>query len=90
MANIKSAIKRIEVNKTKKAENKSVKSRLSTYIKKFKASVESNDFNNAEKLLSEVFSYLDSAAKKNIIHKNAANSKKSQLSKLLHTAKTSK
>lgn len=87
MANIKSAIKRIDINKTKKIENQSIKSRLSTYIKKFKASIEANEFENAEKLLSEVFGYLDSAAKKNIIHKNAANSKKSTLSKLLNNAK---
>lgn len=87
MANIKSAIKRIETNKTKKLENQSIRSRLSTYVKKYKASIEANDLEGAEKLLSTVFGYLDSAAKKNIIHKNTANSKKSSLSKMLDTAK---
>ena len=90
MANIKSAIKRIDVNKKKNAENSSIKSRLSTYIKKFKASLESKDFTASEKLLNEVFTYLDSAAKDNIIHKNSANAKKASLSKLLDSAKKAK
>lgn len=87
MANIKSAIKRVDINKKKKTQNNPVKSRLSTYIKKFKASVALKDFDTAQKLLNEVFSFLDSAAKENIIHKNSANAKKASLSKLLDTAK---
>lgn len=90
MANIKSAIKRIDVNSKKKLENSSVKSRLSTYIKKFKAAIEANEIDTAQTLLNEVFSLLDSAAKENLIHKNSANSKKATFSKLLDSAKKTK
>jgi len=87
MANIKSAIKRIDVNKKKNAENSSVKSKILTYIKKFKASVAAKEFDNAQNLLNEVFGLIDSAAKDNIIHKNSANSKKASLAKFLSDAK---
>ena len=40
-------------------------------------------------LLSEVISYIDCAAKDNVIHKNCANRKKATLSKLLDDAKKS-
>lgn len=90
MANIKSAIKRIDVNKKKNQENNSTKSRLLTQTKKFKASIAAKDFDTAGKLLNEVFGYLDAAAKDNIIHKNSANSKKANLSKLLDLAKKEK
>lgn len=36
MPNIKSAIKRVNVNEKKRLENKVVKSKISTYTKKFK------------------------------------------------------
>ena len=87
MANIKSAIKRVKVNKKKNAENSPVKSKILTYVKKFKATVAAKDFDNAQKLLNEVFAILDSAAKDNIIHKNAANAKKAILAKFLDNAK---
>ena len=70
MPNIKSAIKRVEVNNKKNEENKSIKSRLSTYIKKFKAAVNAGELDNATALLNDVFAYLDNAAKDNVIHKN--------------------
>jgi len=87
--NIKSAIKRVEVNKKKNEENKSIKSRLSTYIKKFKAEVKAGELENATALLNDVFAYLDSAAKDNVIHKNCADRKKAALAKLLDDAKKS-
>lgn len=87
--NIKSAIKRVEVNKKKNEENKSIKSRLSTYIKKFKAEIKAGELENATALLNDVFAYLDSAAKDNVIHKNCADRKKAALAKLLDDAKKS-
>lgn len=90
MANIKSAIKRVDVNKKKNLENSSEKSRISTYVKKFKSAVTTKDFDVAQTLLNEVFALLDSAAKNNVVHKNAANSKKATLSKFLDSAKKAK
>ena len=87
MPNIKSAIKRVDVNKKKNSENKIIKSRISTYVKKFKAEVANGELENASKLLSEVFALLDIAAKDNVIHKNSADRKKATLAKVLDKAK---
>ena len=86
MPNIKSAIKRVGVNEKKNLENRMIKSKVSTYVKKYKMAVKDNNL-EAQKLLSEVFSLLDTAAKDNVIHKNCANSKKATLAKLLDNAK---
>lgn len=87
MPNIKSAIKRVSVNEKKNLENRMIKSKISTTVKKFKNETKNNNFEVAEKLLSEVFSLLDTAAKDNVIHKNNANSKKAALAKILDNAK---
>ena len=52
MANIKSAIKRIDVTKLETARNKSKKSAIKTFIKKFEAAVEKNDKEDATKLFN--------------------------------------
>ena len=87
MPNIKSAIKRVKVNQTKNQENKAIKSRIATYIKKFKVALANNELENADNLLREVVSYLDSAAASNVIHKNNASRKQAHLSKLLDDAR---
>lgn len=87
MPNIKSAIKRVTVNEKKNLENRMIKSKISTTVKKFKNEAKNNNLEVAEKLLSEVFSLLDTASKDNVIHKNNANSKKATLAKILDNAK---
>ena len=52
MANIKSAIKRIDVTKLETARNKSKKSAIKTFIKKFEAAIEKNDKEDATKLFN--------------------------------------
>ena len=79
MANIKSAKKRILVIDKKTAINKSRKSEIKTYIKKFETAVNSGDIEKAKVLLKEIESRLDRAASKNTIHKNAAARKVSRL-----------
>ena len=86
MPNIKSAIKRVKINEKKKTENRAIKSRIATEIKKFKTLL-STDVKLAEEQLDVAISCLDTAAKDNIIHKNCADRKKSHLSHLLHLAK---
>ena len=68
MPNIKSAKKRVKVTATKTLRNKMFKSQMKTTIKKFHSAVESGD----------------KAAKRNIIHKNAAAHKKSQFTVALN------
>ncbi len=79
MANIKSAKKRILVTDRQTLENKSYKSKVATYIKKYKSAVDNGD-KDAQKILSEVFSLIDSAVSKGIYQKATANRKKARVS----------
>ena len=76
MANIKSSKKRVKIARKKTAENKSQKSELSTFIKKYKAAP-------TAELLSKVTCLLDKAVSSNIIHINKASRTKAKLSKLV-------
>ena len=87
MANIKSAKKRIKVIQTKTLQNQMVKTQLRTLIKKFNAAVDSGDKTAATEAYKLVVKKVDQAAAKNLIHKNAAARKKSQLAKKLNAAK---
>ena len=79
MPNIKSAIKRVNVNAKKNAENKTVKSQINTVTRKFEDAVNKKDKELATKLYSEVVSTLDKAVSKNVIHKNTASRRASRL-----------
>lgn len=57
MANIKSAKKRILVNRTKAARNKSIRSAVKTSIRKVDAAVANNDKAAAEVALKEGYLY---------------------------------
>ncbi len=80
MANIKSAKKRILVNRTKAARNKSIKSATKTAIKKVYAAIEAKDKEAAKAALLSATSTIDKAATKGIYHKNNASRKVSRLS----------
>ncbi len=86
MANIKSAKKRVELEKERRVVNNSVKSEIKTYIRKFKEALSTN-VDEASKLYSVLVSKLDSAARENVIHKNSADRKKAHFAKLLDEAK---
>lgn len=79
MANIKSAIKRIDVTRKQTLRNKSRKSELKTLTKKFETAVEENRLDDASNLLKVLDKKLKKAASHNIIHKNAASRKLSKL-----------
>lgn len=78
MPNIKSAKKRVLVNQTKAARNKSAKSALKTSIKKANAAIEANAADK-EAAVKEAAAKIDRAAAKGLIHKNNAAHKKSAL-----------
>ena len=78
MPNIKSAKKRVLVNKTKAARNKSAKSALKTSIKKANAAIE-GDAPEKEEAVKAAVAKIDRAAAKGLIHKNNAAHKKSAL-----------
>ncbi|EGV08967.1 30S ribosomal protein S20 [Parvimonas sp. oral taxon 393] len=88
MANIKSALKRIDVTKKQTLKNKSRKSEIKTYIKKFELAVEENNLEIANELLRKIDKRLKQATTNSVFHKNAAAKKVSKLSKKLHDAST--
>ena len=81
MPNIKSSIKRVEVNAKKNLRNRMVKSQLKTAEKKFDAAVVAGDKATVESLARATSGTIDKAAAKGVIHKNVANRKKAQLAK---------
>ena len=85
MANIKSAKKRILVNRTKAARNKSIKSAVKTAVKKVDAAVALKDKEAASSALVEAISTIDKAASKGVYHKNTAARKVSRLSTAVNT-----
>ncbi len=78
MANIKSAKKRILVNRTKALQNQMVKSQLKTVIKKFNLAVESGDKAVASEAYRLAVKKVDQAVARGILHKNNAAHKKSE------------
>lgn len=83
MANIKSAIKRNRQNEKRRQSNLTVSSRMKTYTKKALAAAGTEGEGEA---LSAANKYIDKAANKGVIHKNAAARKKSRLAKAVKNA----
>lgn len=81
MANIKSAIKRVEINEKKRLENQSKKSDMRTAIKQVENFVEANDVENAKAALKTTLKKIDKAVQKGIVHKNNGDRQKSRLTK---------
>ena len=72
MANIKSAKKRILVNRTKADRNKAIKSGVKTAIKKVYAVIESGDKAAAATELAAATKTIEMAATKGVYHKSKA------------------
>ena len=85
MPNIKSAKKRVKVNKTKTAANKARKSNLKTVLKNADIACTTSAADKAEAIKVGI-KKVDQAAAHGLIHKNAAARKKSQLAKKLNAA----
>ena len=87
MPNIKSAMKRVKVNKKKNLINRSGKSELKTTLKNFNALLEAGDVAACESAFKSVCSALDKAVVKGLIHKNTAANKKSGFAVRLNALK---
>ena len=85
MANIKSAKKRVLVNRKKAERNKSIKSAVKASIKKVEAAVAAKDKEAAVAALTNAISTIDKAATKGVYHKNNAARKVSRLSKAVNS-----
>ena len=79
MANIKSAKKRILVERRNAARNKAIKSKVKTAVKKVDAAIASHDKAAAETALRAAISELNKASSKGIFHKKTASRKISRL-----------
>ena len=84
MANIKSAKKRILVNRTKAERNKAIKSCVKTSVKKVTAAIAANDKDAAKAALLAATATIDKAASKGVFHKNTASRKVSRLAQAVN------
>lgn len=85
MANIKSAKKRIIVNRTKAERNKSIRSEVKTAIKKVEKAVAAKDAAAAQSALTAATAVIESACSKGVYHKNNAARKVSRIAKMVNS-----
>ena len=78
---IKSAIKRAKQQKVRTARLRPVRTYMKTMIRKLNDALKAGKKDEAQKMMPEVFSAIDIAVKKRLLHKNNAARKKSKLSK---------
>ena len=86
MANLRSALRHIKKSRKRAERNQSVRSAIKTYVKKARTAIASGE-ENAMQSFAETAALVDKAAKRNIIHKNAAARRKSRLAKRMNAAK---
>ena len=84
MANIKSAKKRILVNRTKADRNKAIKSGVKTAMKKVFSAVEAGDKAVAQAELAAATKTIEMAGSKGVYHKNNIARKVSRISKAVN------
>lgn len=70
-------------NVKRRARRLPYKTQMKSEIKKFLESVKKGDLTESKKLLNTAYSVIDTACKKNIIHKNNAARKKSRLARVV-------
>lgn len=83
MAHSKSALKRWRQNERQRERNKAIRTGSRTAVKRARAGVATGS-DDASAAVKEAMSVLDRAAKRNVIHKNAASRQKSRLMKHLN------
>jgi small subunit ribosomal protein S20 len=82
----KSAERSLRKSRVRALRNQSVRSAIKTFVKKTKTAI-TNGEEQAATFLQETTSLVDKAAKRGIIHKNAAARRKSRLTRRLNAAK---
>lgn len=81
---IKSAKKRMRQNVKRRARNFPVRSELKTMFKKGLTLIKNGEAEEAKKIMPKIYSIIDMACKKNILHPNNASRKKSRLARELN------
>jgi small subunit ribosomal protein S20 len=95
VANIKSALKRIEVAERNRLHNRSYKSAVKTLTKTYLAAVEAHQANPSPDSLKQVeatmaaaYSKIDKAVKCGVLHANTGARKKSRIARALKVQET--
>ena len=81
MAHHASALKQQRQSLKKRARNRQNVSQLKTQVRKLRAAIDKGDADAAKKLLPETVGQIDKAAKKGVVHDNAASRYKSRLTR---------
>jgi small subunit ribosomal protein S20 len=89
VANHPSALKRIRSSERRRQRNRIVRGRARTAVKKARALIAQERWDDAEAAVETAISALDKAAEKGVIHKNNAARRKSRLMSSLNQAKAS-
>ena len=79
MAHSKSSKKRVFIGERNAARNKSIKSRVKTFVKKVLSAVEAKNVDEAKAALQVAYKELDKAVTKGVLKKNTVSRKKSRL-----------
>jgi small subunit ribosomal protein S20 len=90
VANIKSALKRVDIAERNRLHNKSYKSAVRTLMKKYFAAVSAHAANPTpeaqqavEQTMAAAFSKIDRAVKRGVLHANTGARRKARLSRAL-------
>jgi small subunit ribosomal protein S20 len=81
MPNIKSVIKDVKRSRQRQLRNQATKSAIKTYVKKANTAIAAASPDEMNASVSKTISVIDKAWKHGIIHKNAADRRKSRLMK---------
>ena len=86
MANTKQQEKRIRQAEKARIRNKSRKTEVKTYIKRFGAALDEGNREQSEQYMSQAVKALDKAASEGVIHKNNAANRKSSIAQRFNKA----
>ena len=90
MAQHASAEKQMRQSQKRRARNRQNLSQLKTQVKKLRAAISEGNAKDAESLLPVTVGQIDKAAKKGVIHDNAASRYKSRLTRKVRTLASAK
>lgn len=85
MANIKSQIKRNRRNEVQRVRNVAVRSRVRTFVRRFREAEAAGDREAAAAAFQDASRELDRAAAKGVLHRNNAANRKSGMAKALRS-----
>lgn len=80
---IKSAKKQMQVSRKKMQRNYRMRDKLKNSLKDVVAAVKGGKVDVASKAMQNAYKVIDTAAKKNLLHKNTANRKKAGVAKMV-------